>query len=87
MHFAMKKCRLLVVASKLPLLLLELDLTERSVLLGESCKCSEEHATVADRAAGLAEAKSGKLHESASMKSFKSNGSSSNGGEKSNGHA
>lgn len=67
-------------------LLLQLDLTERAVLLGQSCKCSEEHATVADRAAGLAEAKSGKLHESASIKSFKSN-SSGNGAEKSNGHA
>lgn len=61
-------------------LLLQLDLTERAVLLGQSCKCSEEHATVADRAAGLAEAKSGKLHESASIKSFKSN-SSGNGAE------
>ncbi|BDA44043.1 Serine/threonine-protein kinase SAPK3 [Coccomyxa sp. Obi] len=58
-----------------------LDLTERAVLEGESCNCTEEHATVADRAAGLEMARSGKLHESASMKSFES--SNGNGADKS----
>ncbi len=67
-----------------------MDLTESAVLMGASCNCSEEHATVADRAAGLAEARSGKLHESASMKSVKSAASSNGaekGTEKSNGQA
>lgn len=51
------------------------------MLEGSSCKCSEEHASVADRAAGLTEAQSGKLHESSSLKSVKSaasNGSAGN---------
>ncbi len=62
---------------------LQLDLTERALLVGESCNCSEEHATVADRAAGLEKAKSGKLHESVSIKSFESSNSHGNGADKS----
>lgn len=63
--------------------MLQLDLTERAVIVGESCNCTEEHATVADRAAGLENSKSGKLHESASITSFESSNSHGNGADKS----
>jgi hypothetical protein len=61
---------------------MQLDLTEWAVLEGGSCQCSEEHASVADRVAGLTEAKSGHLHESRSLTSLKSGASSNSASAK-----
>lgn len=44
-----------------------LDLTDQAVLVDNSNHPTEDHATVADRAAGLDKGKSGKLHESDSL--------------------
>ena len=50
----------------------QLDLTDQAVLVENSSHLAEDHATVADRVAGLDKAKSGKLHESDSMKAINS---------------
>ena len=50
----------------------QLDLTDQKVLEDESVHASEDHASVADRAAGLDKGKSGKLHESDSMQALNS---------------
>ncbi len=51
---------------------LQLDLTDQAVLVENSQHSVEDHATVADRAAGLDKARSGKLHESNSMQAINS---------------
>jgi hypothetical protein len=45
----------------------QLDLTDQAVLVDNSNHPTENHATVADRAAGLDKGISGKLHESDSL--------------------
>ena len=50
----------------------QLDLTDQKVLKDESVHALEDHASVADRAAGLDKGRSGKLHESDSMQALNS---------------
>ena len=50
----------------------QLDLTDQKVLKDESVHATEDHASVADRAAGLDKGRSGKLHESDSMQALNS---------------
>ena len=50
----------------------QLDLTDQKVLKDESVHALEDHASVADRAAGLDKGRSGKLHESDSMHALNS---------------
>ncbi len=47
-------------------------MTDQAVLVDSSSHPSEDHATVADRAAGLDKGKSGKLHESDSLTALNS---------------
>ena len=51
---------------------MQLNLTDQAVLVEDSFRSAEDHATVADRVAGLDRGRSGKLHESDSMKAINS---------------